>query len=317
MRKTAYLYDKKFLEHKPGLGHPEKPERLEAIHGKIKSSRFYNELLPVKAVKAEIEQVEMNHASSYIDKVKRASESGNGFIDPDTGVSRRSFEAALFAVGGSIALCDAVMAGKAVNGFCAVRPPGHHAEYDSSSGFCLFNNIAISAHHLKEKHGLKRIAIIDWDVHHGNGTQHSFEGDDFVYYISIHQMPLFPGTGAESEKGYGRGKGYTLNIPMEPGNNDDDYLKAFEDIIIPGLEKYSPEILLISAGFDAHRADPLASIKLTTDFFGTMTKKLLNVAKKHCGGKIVAFLEGGYNLDALSGSVMKMMQAFVEASREE
>jgi len=207
------------------------------------------------------------------------------------------------------------MAGKAVNGFCAVRPPGHHAEYDYASGFCLFNNAAIAARHLREKHGLKRIAIFDWDAHHGNGTQHSFEGDDFVYYMSIHQVPLFPGTGSAREKGFGRGLGYTLNVPMEPGRTDEDYLQVLRNVIIPELDRYRPEILLVSAGFDAHHADPLASLMLTTDFFGTMTEELIAVAGRHCAGKIVAFLEGGYNLAALSDSVMKMMEAFVSASR--
>lgn len=315
MGATAYLFDTIFLSHKPGLGHPERPERLSAIHGKITGSRFYRELLLVDPVKPDMRYIESNHSSAYIGDVKRKIEDGGRFLDMDTGVSEDSFEAALLAVGGSLKLCDVVMSGKAVNGFCAVRPPGHHAEYDYSSGFCIFNNIAIAARYLNDAYGLKRIAIVDWDVHHGNGTQHSFEGDDFVYYISLHQVPLFPGTGYAKEKGYGRGLGYTLNIPMEPGMTDSDYLDAFNGTIIPALDNYRPEIMLISAGFDAHHADPLASMMLTADAFRIFTEMLVGVANRHCGGKVIAFLEGGYNLDALSESALKMMEVFVSASR--
>jgi acetoin utilization deacetylase AcuC-like enzyme len=313
MGTTAYLYDKIFLQHKPGLGHPERPERLNAIHGKISGSPFYRDLLLITPEKADRKFIELNHGAAYIDDVREKIENGTGFLDMDTGVSAKSFEAALQAVGGSLKMCDAVMGNRAVNGFCAVRPPGHHAEYDYASGFCIFNNIAIAARYLRSEHGLKRIAIVDWDVHHGNGTQHSFEGDDFVYYISLHQNPLFPGTGTAREKGYGQGTGYTLNIPMEPGRTDEDYLDAFHGQIIPALDAYRPEIVLVSAGFDAHHADPLASIMLSTEVFHTFTKLLMGVAERHCGGKVISFLEGGYNLDALSDSVMKMMEAFVSA----
>lgn len=314
MSATAYLFDKIFLTHKPGLGHPERPERLSAIHRKITGSPLYGKLLLIAPDKPDMKYIESNHSTSYIAEVKKKIESGTGFLDMDTGVSENSFEAALSAVGGSLKMCDAVMSGQAVNGFCAVRPPGHHAEYDYASGFCIFNNIAIAARYLHDKYALKRIAIVDWDVHHGNGTQHSFEGDDFVYYISLHQVPLFPGTGAAKEKGYGRGAGFTLNIPMEPGMTDEDYLDAFNSVIVPELDKFRPEIVLISAGFDAHHADPLASIMLSTEVFHTFTQMLVGVAERHCGGRVISFLEGGYNVEALSESVLKMMEAFVSAS---
>ncbi|MCX7678308.1 MAG: histone deacetylase [Spirochaetes bacterium] len=314
--KTAYLFDPIFIQHDPGFGHPERPERLVAIHSAISESPLWKELLVLKPQKADIEIIEKNHSKKYIEEVKRTAEKGGGYLDMDTGLSAKSFEAALYAVGAGVVACDAIMEGKAVNGFCAVRPPGHHAEYDYASGFCLFNNVAIAARYLREKYGCERIAIFDWDVHHGNGTQHSFEEDDTVFYLSTHQMPLFPGTGSEREIGKGKGKGYTLNVPLEPGTTEREYLHAFRKKIIPAIESFKPNFILISAGFDAHKNDPLASIKLESRTYYTITKELTELAQEHCGGKMLAFLEGGYNLTALSEGVLNMMEALVESAKE-
>lgn len=311
MGKTAYLYDEIYLEHDTGWGHPECPERLVAIDSRLKKCSFYSDLVRVKAVKADLKYIEMIHSRNYIDEVKRNVERGMHALDPDTTVGDKSYDVALYAVGGCLNMCDAIVKGKAVNGFCAIRPPGHHAEWDYAAGFCLFNNIAIAARYLQNKHGLKKIAIVDWDVHHGNGTQHSFESDNSVYYISLHQYPHYPGTGSKNERGKGEGEGYTLNFPMVHGSGDDEYLTAFQNTIIPTLEEFQPEIILVSAGFDAHFTDSLSSIKLSTEAYQKFTVMLKEVAVKYSRGRVIGFLEGGYNLDTLSLCVKKVMETFV------
>lgn len=314
MGKTAYLFDQIFLQHEPGFGHPERPERLMAIHTALSESKLWQDLVAIKPKQIEISAIATNHSKKYIEEVRRTAENGGGYLDMDTGLSKHSFEAALFAAGAGISACDAIMKGNAQNGFCAVRPPGHHAEYDYASGFCLFNNIAIAARHLLSKYKCDRVAIFDWDVHHGNGTQHSFEEDDSVFYLSMHQMPLFPGSGSERETGRGKGNGFTLNVPMDPGTSEEQYLKEFRKKIVPAIDSYKPDFILISAGFDAHKNDPLASLKLESRTFYTLACEMAELADKHCGGKMLAFLEGGYNLTALEESMMNMMKAFVEAS---
>jgi acetoin utilization deacetylase AcuC-like enzyme len=308
MSKTAYLNGKIYIEHDTGYGHPERPERIIAIDERIRKCSFYGDLVKIEPAPAEIKYIELIHNPDYIRRLKSKIESGAEALDPDTCVSGRSFEVALQAVGGCLKMCDAVMAGKAVNGFCAIRPPGHHAERDRAAGFCLFNNIAIAARYLQTEHGIKKVAIVDWDVHHGNGTQHSFEDDDSILYISLHQYPHYPGTGSFRETGRGKGAGYTINFPMDPGSGDEDYAEAFRKEIIPSIDKFAPEIILISAGFDAHRSDQLASIKLSTDSYREFTVILKDAAERHCGGKLIAFLEGGYNLTALADSVEAVMK---------
>lgn len=310
---TAYLYDEIFLRHKTGWGHPEKPSRLEAIDRALRKTSYYKKLFHIKPALPEMNHIESIHAPSYIRRVKKEIESGTTYLDSmDTVVCADSYNVALHAVGGSLLVCDAVAEGTACNGFCAVRPPGHHAEHEYASGFCIFNTIAIAARYLQKKHGMKRIAIVDWDVHHGNGTQHSFESDNTVLYISLHQYPHFPGSGSASETGKDSAKGYTLNIPMRGGSGDKEYLDAFTDIIIPRLDSFKPETVLISAGFDAHRADPLASIRLSSESFGEFSRLLMNVARAHSGGRIISFLEGGYDLQALAESAVQMMNVFIE-----
>lgn len=313
MAKIAYLYDDIYLQHDTGFGHPECPERLTAINDKVKTLKFYNELVMVNKKMADYKYIELIHDRSYIERVKEEIESGTRFFDSmDTAVSSMSFAAALYAVGGCLNMCDVIMKKEADTGFCAIRPPGHHAERNYAAGFCIFNNIAICARYLQTEHNIERVAIIDWDVHHGNGTQHSFESDPSVYYISLHQYPHYPGTGASSETGKGKGKGFTLNFPMDGGSGEKEYVHAFEKSIIPELEKFKPEIILISAGFDANESDPLASIRLSAESYYKFTKLLQGVAGKYCEKRIIAFLEGGYDLSSQADAVANVMKAFYE-----
>ena len=308
---TAYLYDPVFMQHKTGWGHPEKPERLKAINDAVRAAPYFNDLVKIRPSMPDMKYIEAIHSKSYIQRVEREIEDGISYLDSmDTGVCRDSYDVALKAVGGSLNMCDAVMEGKADNGLCAVRPPGHHAEWDYAAGFCIFNNIAISARYLQSEYAVSRLAIVDWDVHHGNGTQHSFESDSSILYISLHQYPHYPGTGSDSETGSGAGKGYTLNIPMRAGSGDAEYALAFQNQIIPALHAFKPEVLLISAGFDAHRHDPLSSIMLSSESYGLFTNMLMTVADTYSRGRVIAFLEGGYDLSSLAESVMHMMDAF-------
>ncbi len=313
MSKVAYLYDDIYMQHDTGYAHPECPERLESINKKLKSLPFYNDLVKIEKRKADYKYIELIHDRQYIERVKEEIESGNRFLDSmDTVVSSMSFEIALFAAGGCLNMCDAVMNKKADYGFCAVRPPGHHAERNYAAGFCIFNNIAICAKYLQTEYKLDRIAIVDWDVHHGNGTQHSFESDPFVLYISLHQYPHYPGTGAYTERGTGEGEGFTMNFPMDAGSGDREYMETFKNDIIPALEKFKPQIILISAGFDAHISDPLSSIQLSSESYYNFTKLLKGVAKKYSENRLIAVLEGGYDLKALAEGAAGMMNAFAE-----
>ena len=310
---TAYLFDPLYMKHKTGYGHPEQPERLSAINNAIMEAPYYRDLVKITPSLPDIRYIEMIHSPSYIQRVRTETMRGIDFLDSsDTVVCPESYDTALRAVGGSIRMCDAVIEGRAANGFCAIRPPGHHAEKNCAAGFCIFNNIAIAARYLQSRYGIRTIAIVDWDVHHGNGTQHSFESDNTILYISLHQYPHhYPGTGSPSETGIGVGNGYTLNIPMQAGSGDREYLDAFKSRIIPSLDSFKPEIILISAGFDAHRADPLSSIQLNSESFAEFTRMLKDAAERHSHSRIIAFLEGGYDLRSLVDSVMKMMNVLV------
>ncbi len=311
MNKTAFLYDDIYLGHDTGYGHPERPERLIAIINKLKSASYYDDLIQVKPILPNISYIELIHSKDYIKRVMKEIEQGTQFLDSmDTVVCPHSYDIALKAVGGGLNMCDTIMSQEAMNGFLAVRPPGHHAEYDYAAGFCIFNNIAIAAKYLQAKHNIDKIAIVDWDVHHGNGTQHSFEYDNSVFYVSLHQFPHYPGTGSHTEQGVGIGKGYTLNIPMRSGSGDSEYLTAFKEVIVPALDNFKPEIILISAGFDAHQSDPLSGIRLSSDMYYQFTAMLMEVAANHSKERVMAFLEGGYNLNALAEGVHNVMRAF-------
>jgi acetoin utilization deacetylase AcuC-like enzyme len=242
--------------------------------------------------------------------IKRRCLAGETVLDTgDTHACRESYDAALLAAGAVLQAVDGVMKGELSAAFCAVRPPGHHAESEAAMGFCLFNNIAIGARYAQKKYGVERVAILDWDVHHGNGTQEIFYADDSVFYISLHQYPYYPGTGAANETGTGNGEGLTLNCPMAAGSGWKEYEEAFRSKILPALHKFQPHLVMISAGFDAHKDDPLAHIQLTEDSFAEMTNMMMEIASKYCNGKIISVLEGGYDLQALARSVEKHVHA--------
>jgi acetoin utilization deacetylase AcuC-like enzyme len=300
---TGFLYSEDFLKHDTGSLHPERKERLQTIIEKIRNSDVFDSLKWIKPEKCDVGIIAKNHSLDYIESVKRKCEMGGGTLDfGDTIVCKDSFDIASLAVGGINIMIKKIMEGEFKRGFCAVRPPGHHAEYNEAKGFCLFNNIAIAAKILLDDHHLKRIAIVDWDVHHGNGTQNSFYEDPGVFFISLHQFPHYPGTGAAPETGQGKGAGFNLNFAMNAFSGSSEYKEVF-GIIKNKLNDFKPEFILISAGFDGHVDDPLSSIMLKTEDYGYFTQVLCDISEKYSEGRILSLLEGGYNLKALSESV--------------
>jgi acetoin utilization deacetylase AcuC-like enzyme len=287
------------LEHDTGAHHPERPERLRAIIGALETEAFAL-LERREAPRAEKAQLARLHPESHIERLLALiPETGFAALDGgDTIVSPRSGEAALRAAGAAIAAVDAVIAGEARNAFCAVRPPGHHAEPEQAMGFCLFNNVAIAALHARAAHGLKRVAVVDFDVHHGNGTQAAFEHDPDLFYASTHQWPLYPGTGSPQEHGVGN----IVNAPLRPFAGSEEFRATITQFVLPALDRFAPELLLISAGFDAHMRDPLASLNLVEADFAWVTRELCTLAARHCQGRVVSTLEGGYDLRALAAS---------------
>lgn len=311
--RTGFVQDARFLEHDTGDGHPECSTRLSVALKYLETQGWFKSLTQVEANSAELEQILRVHDSDYVRRAEEVCRSGNSHLDSmDVSVCTESYDIALLAAGSSIQLADNVINKTVDNGFALIRPPGHHAEMSMAMGFCLFNNIAVLARYLQNTHGLDKIAIIDWDVHHGNGTQHLFEEDPSVLYISTHQYPFYPGTGNYSETGVGRGNGATLNCPMLVGAADKDYERAFMDEILPRLDVFKPEFILISAGFDAHRADPLANINLSTDSFSWMTERIMEKADQHCENRIISLLEGGYNLQALPLCIGKHLETLLQ-----
>ncbi len=298
--KTGFVYDPRFLEHHTEAGHPERGERLAATMEFLEGRPWFSALERVAPEPADRRWVEQVHSAEYIARASEACRRGFSHLDvPDVSISEKSWEVALLAAGAALTLGDGVIAGRIRNGFALVRPPGHHAERAMALGFCLFNNVAILARYLQKTHGLDKVLILDWDVHHGNGTQHTFEEDPSVLYVSLHQYPFYPGTGAASETGVGRGAGATLNCPMAAGAGDREYEAAFVQRVLPKIEEYRPEAVILSAGFDAHRADPLANISLSTEFFRWMSERMVEVAEKHAQGRLISLLEGGYNTSVL------------------
>ncbi|MGK7344955.1 MAG: histone deacetylase family protein [Candidatus Nitrospinota bacterium M3_3B_026] len=310
---TAIFYDPVFLKHDTGA-HPETPARLEAIVERLKSAPFASSLEWVLPPRATLEQLALIHTPEYIRSVEQSARSGQRHLDMDTVICPESWEAALAAAGAAVGGVRNVVEGKHKNAFLAVRPPGHHAEADRAMGFCLFNNAAIGARFAREELGVPRVAIVDFDIHHGNGTQNAFYSDPTVFYISTHQWPLYPGTGSESERGEGEAEGTTMNFPLSPGAGDADVLGIFDDVIIPTLKKFAPGLIVISAGFDAHRDDPLGSLELTEEGFGGMAGRLLDLADDLGHGRVMAVLEGGYNLAALAGSTAAVVERMSQAA---
>ena len=288
------------MSHHTGAGHPECAERLSVTMEHLSALPLYDELKHYEPLPVEQKLIEANHSSAYLTRARQTCAGGSTYLDSlDVTVSEASYDVALKAAGATIALAEGMINEEISNGFALVRPPGHHAEKDQAMGFCILNNVAILARYLQTVHGLDKVLILDWDVHHGNGTQHTFEEDPSVLFASTHQYPFYPGTGAWSETGIGKGRGATLNCPMRAGSDDNDYEAAFMEKILPAIDQFKPEFIIISAGFDAHRDDPLGEINLSAGFYGWMTARVMEIADKHAGGRIVSVLEGGYNLAML------------------
>jgi acetoin utilization deacetylase AcuC-like enzyme len=288
------------LNHLNGPGHPERPDRIRAIEQILEQEKFQM-LARVQAPLAEIETVALCHPMDYVEEIRDAvPKEGMVQLDADTSMSPGSFEAALRAIGGACHAVDEVVGNKASNAFCAMRPPGHHAETARPMGFCIFNQAAIAARYAQKKHGLQRVAVVDFDVHHGNGTQDIFWTDATLMYCSTHQMPLYPGTGAVSERGE---HDNIVNAPLRPGDGGEEFKAAMETRILPRLSSFGPELIVISAGFDAHTRDPLANLNFVEEDFAWATRKIMEVADKTAGGRVVSVLEGGYDLEGLSKSV--------------
>jgi acetoin utilization deacetylase AcuC-like enzyme len=307
MARSAVVIDPEYLKHDPGQFHPERPQRLKVLLDlaqALDSQKF--QLLPPRA--ASREEIASCHAGDYIDRVQATSTVNRCALDGDTVTSRDSFGVGLLATGGLLKLCDAIAAGEARNGFALVRPPGHHALKDRAMGFCLFNTVAVGARHVLRHYGAQRVLIMDWDVHHGNGTQDAFYHERSVLYLSTHQYPYYPGTGAAEEVGAGAGAGYTVNLPLPAGCGDPEYLRVFKDIVLPIAEKFAPDWIFVSAGFDPHKRDPLGGMNVTESGFGAMAAMLVALAEKYAGGKIAFLLEGGYDLLALKNSVAAVLE---------
>jgi len=306
------VIDPRYLEHDTGPGHPERPERIAALLPLVRA--LAADITPVAARAASGDELALVHDAAYVEEVAATQRKAYFAFDADTPTSAQSYETARLAAGGFLALLDAIMSGTVEDGFAFVRPPGHHAERHRAMGFCLFNNVAVGAAYLRHRHGLQRVLIMDWDLHHGNGTQHLFEAQPGVLYISTHQYPYYPGTGAVEEVGYGDGEGYTVNLPFPAGFGDAEYGEAFTRIVEPIARQYAPQFVLISAGFDAHVRDPLGGMQVTESGFKAMTRSLLAVAGECADGRCAAILEGGYDLTAIRNSAGEVLQELRQAS---
>jgi acetoin utilization deacetylase AcuC-like enzyme len=296
---TLLLHHPSFANHKTSAGHPERPDRYRTVEAVLEGDAF-RDLVREKAEVAPVDVTRYVHTNAYVDALESARpNSGYVYLDGDTMMEPSTWEVVLRGVGGSLQAVDRVLDGDVQNAFVASRPPGHHAESEKAMGFCLFNNVAVAARHAQKVHGLKRVAIVDFDVHHGNGTQEIFYKDPDVLYASTHQMPLYPGTGAERETGVGN----IFNAPLSPGDSGPALQAAFLNKILPALDAFQPELIILSAGFDAHERDPLASLRMVEEDFAWVTRKMMDSAERLCGGRLVSVLEGGYDLQGLGGSV--------------
>jgi len=308
MTQTGYVYDPLYLDHYTAF-HPECPERLEKIMSKLSETKILDYIQSIPPRPATIEEVAMVHTPSHIEGIRKICLNGGGNLDPDTYTSGRSYDAALLAAGGLMCAVDKVMEGRFRNTFALVRPPGHHAMPDRAMGFCLFNNAAIAACYLEKTYGLERILIVDWDVHHGNGTEFIFYNTSKVLYFSVHQGWIYPGTGWKNDVGKGEGEGFTINVPLEARMGDIEYETVFQEILYPAAVQYKPQFVLISAGQDSHHSDPIGAMRLTSQGFENLTKIVMNIADKCCDGRITATLEGGYNLEGQALSVAAIFNA--------
>lgn len=296
---TGLVFDERMIAHDPGAGHPERPDRLRVLHDRFGDATG---LVRLGARLASADEIARVHTTALVEQVAASAGRACTIFDPDTRASAKSYEAARLAAGGLLSLTDAVLDGQVDNGVALVRPPGHHAERDRAMGFCLFNNVAIAAQHLRAR-GIRRVIIVDWDLHHGNGTQHLFEDDPDVLYVSTHQYPFYPGTGALHEVGVGAGAGRTLNLPFPAGFGDAEFVRAFNEVVLPVGRQFAPEFVLVSAGFDGDIRDPLGSLQVTPAGFAAMARACQRLADETANGRIAVVLEGGYDLDAIGDGV--------------
>jgi len=307
---TGIVFDEIFLKHDQA-GHPENAKRLESIFSGLKEKSLLEKVDKLKSRLAEIDEIAVCHTKEYVEYAKEFCEMGGGYFDPDTYSNKISFLAAATAVGSSVDLTKAVIKGELKNGFALLRPPGHHALANRSMGFCLFGNIAIAANVALTQPGIKRVAIVDFDVHHGNGTQALVGDDPNILFISTHQYPFYPGTGSIREIGQGDSEGTIVNIPLQAGVGDNGFKMVYEKVVIPSLENFKPDLILISAGYDAHWDDPLANLNLSLTGYNWISRELIKSAERICAGKIIFFLEGGYNLEVLSNGVANSIRGFL------
>lgn len=317
MYTTGIVTDSRYIKHDPGAFHPESPQRLEALYEMLEGGNMRGKYYQIEPRHVEMSELTLIHRRPYIDEVAATAGMSRTSLDADTVTSADSYEAALLAAGGLINAVDLVMEGTIKNAFAFVRPPGHHAEAGHSGGFCLFNNVAVAAAAARRKHGLKRILLVDWDLHHGNGTQHSFYDDPGVLYFSTHQYPYYPGTGSAGEIGRGAGEGYTINVPLSRGRGDADYVKIFKDLLEPVALAYKPELVLVSVGFDICQGDTLGGMEVSVQGFANLMRVLMNIADQCCDGRLAATLEGGYNISMLvksSKAVLKEMNGETRVS---
>lgn len=300
MTGTGIVRDERFMEHQMGPYHPESPERLEVIYAMLDGADMQGGFREVPVRRAEMEELLLIHSPEYVEELVATEGKEYTYLDPDTQTSSGSYEAALLAAGGMCEAISLVHSGELDNAFALVRPPGHHAEKTRAMGFCLFNNVAVAAEYLLRRHGLKKVLVVDWDIHHGNGTQNAFIARDDVLYFSTHQFPHYPGTGHWIEAGMGKGEGFTLNVPLYRGKTDEDYLYIFRNILAPAARQFDPDAILVSAGFDVAASDPLGGMDITALGFAALTRELLSLARDLCGDRLLIALEGGYDLTALT-----------------
>lgn len=316
MARTGLVWDAQYLAHDTGPGHPERGQRLAAIHQELQRRGLLGRLTIISPEPIDVNAPALLevHEAAYLQRLERACGSGAGIMDDgDCAICPETYAIARLAAGGVLQAVEAVASGRVTNAFCAVRPPGHHALRNRAMGFCFINNVAVAARHAQQ-FGLQRVLIVDWDVHHGNGTQHAFEEDATVFYASLHEDPrtFYPGTGFAWETGRGPGQGATLNLPMMPGVGDDAYHAAFERKLLPAARQFHPDFVFISAGFDGHAEDPLAHIELSDACFEWMTSQVLQLASDCCQGRLVSVLEGGYDLGVLSRCVADHVERLLE-----
>jgi acetoin utilization deacetylase AcuC-like enzyme len=316
MNTVAIVRDPIYLKHSNGPLHPEGPERLLVIDRMLAEFPLKEQLSDISPRDASFEELTWIHDENYIRRIEQTRESKLTVLDPDTSATSDSYAAALRAAGGAMEAAEAVLSGRYPAAFAFVRPPGHHAEAGRAMGFCLFNNVAVAAAYALRRHELKRVLIVDWDVHHGNGTMHSFYNTEGVLYFSVHQYPHYPGTGRIDEIGRGAGQGYTVNVPLHGGQGDEDYLLVFREILVPIAREYNPELILVSAGFDTHHNDPLASMGVSSSGYALLTAVLQDLAEQCCPGRIAFTLEGGYDHTALSEGVADVLQTLITCTNE-